>query len=79
VLEHPYFTTEDPRPARVVELAELEGEWHEFESKALRKEKERAERETRRREREKEGEKRKAEGEAGTESKRVKTEATVPA
>jgi CTD kinase subunit alpha len=79
VLEHPYFTSEDPRPEQPVELAQLEGEWHEFESKALRKEKERAEREARRREREKEGEKRKAEGEAGAENKRLKTEAAVPA
>ncbi|KAF2170776.1 hypothetical protein M409DRAFT_63844 [Zasmidium cellare ATCC 36951] len=59
VLEHPYFTTEEPKPAQVVELADLEGDWHEFESKALRKEKERQEREARRRERE--GEKRKME------------------
>ena len=79
VLEHPYFTSEDPQPERPVELAQLEGEWHEFESKALRKEKERAEREARRREREKEGEKRKAEGEAGAENKRLKTEAAAPA
>lgn len=79
VLEHPYFTVEEPQPERPVELAQLEGDWHEFESKALRKEKERAEREARRREREKEGEKRKAEGDDGADSKRVKTEATAPA
>lgn len=71
VLEHPYFTTEEPRPAQVVELEQLEGDWHEFESKALRKEKEKQERETRRRERE--GEKRKAEEIAGNEAKRAKT------
>lgn len=47
VLEHPYFTTEQPEPKRVFELKELEGDWHEFESKALRKEKERQEREAR--------------------------------
>lgn len=77
VLEHPYFTTEEPKPAQVVELADLEGDWHEFESKALRKEKERQERETRRRERD--GEKRKAEDAAGGESKRPKTgEPAVP-
>ncbi|EME82233.1 serine/threonine protein kinase, CMGC family, CDC2/CDK subfamily [Pseudocercospora fijiensis CIRAD86] len=66
VLEHPYFTTEEPKPAQVVELAELEGDWHEFESKALRKEKERAEKEARRKERElRDSEKRKAEDAAG--------------
>lgn len=79
VLEHPYFTTEEPKAERPIELAQLEGDWHEFESKALRKEKERAEREARRREREKEGEKRKAEGEAGADPKRVKIDATVAA
>lgn len=61
VLEHPYFVTEEPRPRRAVELKELEGDWHEFESKALRKEKERQEREVRK---EKEREKRRAEEEA---------------
>ena len=40
VLEHPYFTTEEPKANQVVELKDLEGDWHEFESKALRKEKE---------------------------------------
>ncbi|EMC94158.1 hypothetical protein BAUCODRAFT_75399 [Baudoinia panamericana UAMH 10762] len=52
VLEHGYFTVEEPRAQQVWELADLEGDWHEFESKALRKEKERQEREARRRERE---------------------------
>lgn len=58
VLEHPYFTVEEPKEAKPVELEELAGEWHEFESKALRKEKERGEREARRalREKEKAGE-----------------------
>ncbi|KAK8163850.1 kinase-like domain-containing protein [Phyllosticta citrichinensis] len=64
VLEHPYFTTESPPPRRS-ELETLQGDWHEFESKALRKERERQDRESRRREREdaqrKEGEKRRAE------------------
>ena len=59
VLEHPYFTAEEPKPAQAMELEELQGDWHEFESKALRKEKERSEREARRRERD--GEKRKGE------------------
>jgi len=48
VLEHPYFVTEEPRPRQVFELKDLQGDWHEFESKALRKEKERVEREARR-------------------------------
>ncbi|KAF2768761.1 Pkinase-domain-containing protein [Teratosphaeria nubilosa] len=48
VLEHPYFTSEEPKPQQVVELEQLEGDWHEFESKALRKEKEKADREARR-------------------------------
>lgn len=56
VLEHPYFKTEDPIAARAVELADVDGEWHEFESKALRKEKDREGR--RKREAEKTGEKR---------------------
>lgn len=49
VLEHPYFLSEDPRPHKASELADLEGDWHEFESKALRKEKDR---EARRKEKE---------------------------
>jgi hypothetical protein len=60
VLAHAYFTTEEPAPAQVVELVDLEGDWHEFESKALRKDKERQDKEARRRDRA-EAEKRKAE------------------
>ncbi|RYP67192.1 hypothetical protein DL769_005824 [Monosporascus sp. CRB-8-3] len=41
VLEHPYFTTEQPPPRQATELQDIEGDWHEFESKALRREKER--------------------------------------
>lgn len=66
VLEHPYFTTEEPKPRQAIEyvlqtfiillgianvisrLAKLEGDWHEFESKALRKENERKDKEARR-------------------------------
>lgn len=74
VLEHPYFTIEEPKPAQVVELANLEGDWHEFESKALRKEKERHERDARRAARE--GDKRKAEetptGAAPPDAKKMK-------
>ncbi|KAI1867952.1 hypothetical protein JX265_004006 [Neoarthrinium moseri] len=47
-LEHPYFTTEYPPPRQATELANIQGDWHEFESKALRREKERQEREARR-------------------------------
>ncbi|KAI0471956.1 Pkinase-domain-containing protein [Xylariaceae sp. FL0804] len=39
-LEHPYFTTEYPPPRQAVELKDVKGDWHEFESKALRREKE---------------------------------------
>lgn len=74
VLEHPYFTSEEPSPQQVLELAALDGDWHEFESKALRKEKEKQDREARRRDREA-TEKRKAEDVAGPdETKKVRTE-----
>ncbi|CAK7226259.1 serine/threonine protein kinase, CMGC, CDC2/CDK sub [Sporothrix curviconia] len=42
VLEHPYFTREEPAPHQAIELAEIGGEWHEFESKALRRQNENA-------------------------------------
>lgn len=48
VLEHPYFTTEEPPARQAIELRDLEGDWHEFESKALRREKEKQERDARR-------------------------------
>ncbi|KAH7152254.1 hypothetical protein B0J13DRAFT_658617 [Dactylonectria estremocensis] len=47
VLEHRYFTTEEPSPRQAIELANIDGDWHEFESKALRKENERRDREAR--------------------------------
>ncbi|KAK4542306.1 hypothetical protein LTR36_006959 [Oleoguttula mirabilis] len=72
VLEHPYFTAEEPKAQQVWELEKLEGDWHEFESKALRKEKEKAEREVRRKDRE-QAEKRKAEEAAGPSEKRQRT------
>ncbi|PFH55819.1 hypothetical protein XA68_17566 [Ophiocordyceps unilateralis] len=46
-LRHDYFTSEAPLPRQAVELTNIDGEWHEFESKALRKENERREREAR--------------------------------
>lgn len=87
VLEHPYFTTEEPPAKRAMELEKLEGDWHEFESKALRKEKERLDKEARRQAREDErkrageGEKRRA-GDSGVaetegrEAKRLKQQGT---
>jgi CTD kinase subunit alpha len=44
VLEHVYFKTEEPAPKQAIELATLDGDWHELESKALRKANERRER-----------------------------------
>ena len=87
VLEHPYFVVEEPRAQQVVELEGLVGDWHEFESKALRKEKERLEREARRKDREGRGseskggggvdgaEKRKGEEMAAADAKRLRTSA----
>ncbi|KAJ4293673.1 serine/threonine protein kinase, CMGC, CDC2/CDK sub [Kalmusia sp. IMI 367209] len=78
VLSHPYFTVEKPEAKRAEALKGLEGDWHEFESKALRKEREKQDKEARRAAREevrKEGEKRRAEGVIGgeREAKRVKS------
>ncbi|KAK8058316.1 hypothetical protein PG994_008764 [Apiospora phragmitis] len=47
VLEHAYFTTEQPAPRQATALANIQGDWHEFESKALRRAKEKQEREAR--------------------------------
>lgn len=77
VLEHPFFTSEQPPAKRAEALKELEGDWHEFESKALRKEKERQDKEARRAAREetkKDETKRRAENTTGEEreAKRAK-------
>ncbi|KAK1760822.1 hypothetical protein QBC47DRAFT_15275 [Echria macrotheca] len=48
VLKHEYFITEQPAPRQAIELKNVDGEWHEFESKALRRENERKEKEARR-------------------------------
>ena len=98
VLEHPYFTTEEPAPRQAVEsvprpitvvrmrnadiddyrLKDLQGDWHEFESKALRKENARKDQEARRavrqEEHQKEKEKRRASVSASAErdSKRLR-------
>lgn len=87
VLEHPYFMVE-PKPKRAVELDQLDGDWHEFESKALRKEKEKQDKEARRAAREeharegqskREGEKRRADEVPGSEpeAKRARAEEDV--
>ncbi|CAO2647154.1 Nn.00g080760.m01.CDS01 [Neocucurbitaria sp. VM-36] len=79
VLEHPFFAHEAPAPKRAEALKELEGDWHEFESKALRKEKEKQDKETRRAAREetakKDEGKRRAEAAVGEEreAKRAKS------
>lgn len=57
ILAHPYFLSEEPRPQQAVELENIDGDWHEFESKALRKGRDK---EARRAEYNKEKEKRKA-------------------
>jgi CTD kinase subunit alpha len=70
VLEHPFFTSETPPSKRAEALKELEGDWHEFESKALRKEKEKQDKEARRAAREetkKDEGKRRAEAAVGEE------------
>ncbi|THC96883.1 hypothetical protein EYZ11_003653 [Aspergillus tanneri] len=76
VLKHPYFISEEPKPQQAIELENIEGDWHEFESKALRKERDR---EARRAEYQKDKEKRKA-APSGSQSerdiKRIKQDAT---
>ncbi|KAF7923160.1 uncharacterized protein EAE98_007865 [Botrytis deweyae] len=67
VLEHPYFTTEEPTARQAIELKELKGDWHEFESKALRKENERKDKEARRAAQKEKEKKRTAESEACSE------------
>lgn len=47
VLTHRYFTVEKPPPRQAIELKEIKGDWHEFESKALRREKEKQEKQQR--------------------------------
>ncbi|KAJ1912338.1 kinase subunit of RNA polymerase II carboxy-terminal domain kinase I [Tieghemiomyces parasiticus] len=36
-LQHPYFTTESPPPARPEDIPTVDGDWHEYEYKAKRK------------------------------------------
>ncbi|KAJ1565512.1 kinase subunit of RNA polymerase II carboxy-terminal domain kinase I [Nowakowskiella sp. JEL0078] len=42
VLEHPYFTIEEPTPCSPSEIPRLEGDWHEFDTKQRKKEKEKS-------------------------------------
>ena len=37
VLQHAYFGSEEPEPKRAVELEDVKGDWHEFESKQHRR------------------------------------------
>lgn len=60
VLSHPYFVSEEPCAIQAVELANVEGDWHEFESKAHRRENDKKEKERRKEEYQREKEKRKA-------------------
>ncbi|KAL4788536.1 hypothetical protein BJX76DRAFT_344917 [Aspergillus varians] len=71
VLAHPYFHSEEPSPQQPIELEKIQGDWHEFESKALRKERDR---EARRAEYQKDKEKRKPVpvGQDEREPKRIK-------
>ncbi|KAI6244720.1 CTD kinase subunit alpha [Erysiphe necator] len=48
VLEHSYFVSEEPKAQQAFALSKLDGDWHEFESKALRKENERKDKEAQR-------------------------------
>ncbi|KAF1928425.1 Pkinase-domain-containing protein [Didymella exigua CBS 183.55] len=80
VLEHPFFASEQPQPKRAEALKALEGDWHEFESKALRKEKGKADKEARRVAREEskkeEGKRRADATDSERDAKRVKSSET---
>ncbi|KAK7954521.1 hypothetical protein PG988_015215 [Apiospora saccharicola] len=77
VLEHVYFTTEQPPPKQATALADIQGDWHEFESKALRRAKEKQEREARQAAREKD-KKRPIEVQDARETKRPHLEGQPP-
>lgn len=70
VLRHPYFTSEDPPPKRAVELDDVKGDWHEFESKKHRK----AEEKKKKAEWDREREKRKKAEREGRKESNVKVE-----
>ncbi|KAI5301669.1 kinase subunit of RNA polymerase II carboxy-terminal domain kinase I [Ascosphaera pollenicola] len=74
VLNHPYFTSEEPAPQQAIELEDCKGDWHEFESKAARRERDK---ELKRAEYLREKEKRRAEASRAAtdrDAKRMKTE-----
>ncbi|KAJ5759751.1 hypothetical protein N7520_006907 [Penicillium odoratum] len=71
VLQHPYFLAEEPAPQQAIELEFMEGDWHEFESKALRKEARRVEAQA---QSQKDREKRKAEGSSDRDPKRTRAD-----
>lgn len=60
ILAHPYFTEEAPKPMQAIELQDVPGDWHEFESKAHRRENDKREKERKKEEYMREREKRKA-------------------
>jgi len=78
VLTHAYFMIEEPAPQQAFELSTIEGDWHEFESKAHRKERDK---EARRAEHQREKEKRRMSGggaqSADRESKRTRLDEEV--
>jgi len=60
ILKHEYLTSEEPAPRQAWELEAVGGDWHEYESKAHRRENDRKEKERRKEEYVREKEKRKA-------------------
>lgn len=60
VLAHAYFSNEEPKAIQAVELANVPGDWHEFESKAHRRENDKREKERKKEEYLRDREKRKA-------------------
>ncbi|EGD92960.1 CMGC/CDK/CRK7 protein kinase [Trichophyton tonsurans CBS 112818] len=79
ILAHPYFVSEEPRPQQAMELADVEGDWHEFESKAHRKEKDKEARRAEQREREKRKIAGSTELSEDRESKRTRLDDSAPA
>jgi CTD kinase subunit alpha len=63
ILAHDYFTSEAPKPKKAIELKAIEGDWHELEYKAAKKEREAKDRQSRKDREAKEREARKIERE----------------
>jgi len=82
VLNHEYFTKEEPKPRQASELASVEGDWHEFESKAARRENDKREKERKKEEYMREKEKRKSRDaglpETSEGAKKAKTDEPAP-